>query len=112
MKEVIFIIILLYILFCKVWPYFLYPNYLSRSRVESYREIRDLAKKLKGKTQYKTLSNINVYLAKNFDGINKMFRLKSFKSVFWFGDFSTKKLLIKNNFCGVIPRIGCSNLYC
>jgi len=50
--EHIFYVLAAYIFFCKLWPYFLYPNYFRKSKVEDYSELKELASKLKDADKY------------------------------------------------------------
>ncbi len=79
----IFYIILIYLLICKAWPFFLYPNYF---------------KKLKGKNKIETLENISNYMNKIYSGFDNMFKMKSLFTVFQIGDFNTDKILNKKQF--------------
>jgi hypothetical protein len=91
----IFYIILIYLLICKAWPFFLYPNYFKKSKIENYDSLKKLSFKLKGKSKAETLKNISNYMNKTYSGFNNMFKIKSLFTVFQIGDFKTDKILNK-----------------
>jgi hypothetical protein len=94
----IFYIILIYLLICKAWPFFLYPNYFKKSKIENYDSLKKLSFKLKGKSKAETLKNISNYMNKTYSGFNNMFKIKSLFTVFQIGDFKTDKILNKKQF--------------
>ncbi|MBI5457772.1 hypothetical protein HY971_03545 [Candidatus Kaiserbacteria bacterium] len=87
-----------YILFCKLWPYFLYPNYFLRSRIERYPELVELSSKLRGADALQTARNAYAYMRRTYTGYTDAFRIRSLLTVFQFGDFSTRELLNKKQF--------------
>jgi len=87
-----------YILFCKVWPYVLYPNYLRKSRVETYPELRELATRLRGEDKTHTLRNVYAYMQETYTGYGEILKINSLLTVFQFGDFSTNKILHRKQF--------------
>jgi hypothetical protein len=89
----LFSILAAYLLFCKAWPYFLYPNYFRTGRVETYTELTDLARGLRGADRIQTLENVYGYMQRTYAGSNDVRALKSLVSLFHTGDFSTRKLL-------------------
>lgn len=91
-------ILIIYLIFCKAWPYFLYPNYFKKSKIENYPELAALALKLKGDSKFQTIENVHRYMWQTYSGNGDAWRLKSLLSVFWLGDFSTEKILNKKQF--------------
>ena len=87
-----------YIIFCKAWPYFLYPNYLLKSKVESYPELKELSARLKGIDKFQTIENVYRYMQQTYVGHKDVLNIESLLSVFKLGDFSTKELLNKTQF--------------
>src|SRR3989344_634448 len=87
-----------YILFCKAWPYFLYPNYFRKSKVEDYPELKKLASELKGADTRQTIENVYAYMQRTYTGFSEIWKIKSLLSVFQFGDFSTRDILGKRQF--------------
>ncbi|MCE9541350.1 hypothetical protein K8R03_02200 [Candidatus Kaiserbacteria bacterium] len=87
-----------YVLFCKAWPYFLYPNYFRPSRIEEYPELQLLARQLVGPNQSATLRNVYEYMRSTYTGSGSVLKTGSLLSVFRFGDFSTRGILGKRQF--------------
>ena len=87
-----------YILFCKAWPYFLYQNYFLPSRIEEYPELQQLARSLVGPNQSATLRNLYEYMQSTYAGSGSVLKTDSLRSVFRFGDFSTRSILGKRQF--------------
>ena len=95
---IFFCLIIIYLIFCKLWPYFLYPNYLKKSKIENYPKLVKLALKLKGNDNLQTIENVYSYMQQTYSGDGEAWRLKSLLSIFWLGDFSTEKILSKKQF--------------
>ena len=95
---VILYVLLVYILFCKVWPYFLYPNYFKKSKIEDYDNIKKLASKLKNKNKIETLKNVSNYMNETYFSYERVFQIKSILTLFNIGDFDTKNILNKKQF--------------
>jgi len=95
---VILYVLLVYILFCKVWPYFLYPNYFKKSKIEDYDNIKKLASKLKNKNKIETLKNVSNYMNETYFSYEKVFQIKSILTLFNIGDFDTQNILNKKQF--------------
>ncbi|OGG55697.1 hypothetical protein A3D71_02135 [Candidatus Kaiserbacteria bacterium RIFCSPHIGHO2_02_FULL_55_20] len=87
-----------YILFCKLWPYFLYPNYFLKSKVERYPELVELSSKLRGENPLQTAENAYAYMQRTYTGYTDAFKIRSLLTIFQFRDFSTKNLLNKKQF--------------
>lgn len=87
-----------YLLFCKIWPYFLYPNYSRKAKVEKYPELVELSLRLKGDDQAQTFENVHEYMQQTYSGQKEVFKVKNLLSVFRFGDFETSELLDKKQF--------------
>lgn len=90
--------ILLYLFFCKVVPFLLYPNYLRPGRVERYPALVDLARKLRGADREETLRNAYTYLREYHPSNHIIWKWESLKSLFLIGDFSTEPYLGKLSF--------------
>jgi hypothetical protein len=87
-----------YILFCKAWPYFLYPNYFRKSKIESYPELKELASSLKSGDKLQTLKNVYVYMCSTYTGYSEIWKIPNLLTVFELGDFPTKEILNKKQF--------------
>ena len=92
------IIVLTYVLLCKIWPYFMYPNYFKRSRIESYAELKKLSLNLKNEDRLRTIENVYRYMQEIYTGHNAVWKTKSLLSVFKLGDFPTDEILYKQQF--------------
>ncbi|MEK7601407.1 MAG: hypothetical protein AAB480_02655 [Patescibacteria group bacterium] len=88
----------IYLLFAKVWPYCLYPNYFLPSKIEQYPELTGLASGLRGNDKLQTVENVYAYIQRTYTGHADVFKIKSALSVFKLGDFSTKELPNKKQF--------------
>ncbi|TSD01463.1 MAG: hypothetical protein Athens071425_406 [Parcubacteria group bacterium Athens0714_25] len=93
-----FYLLLIYIIFCKVWPYFFYPNYLKKSKIENYPELKELSSKLTGNSKLQTVENVYEYMRQTYSGNDDVLKIENLLSVFNFGDFSTKGILDKKIF--------------
>ncbi|MDH3353074.1 MAG: hypothetical protein OEL87_01380 [Nanoarchaeota archaeon] len=91
-------ILFFYALICKAWPYFLYPNYAKKSKIETYPELRKLALKIKRKDKLSTIKTAYNYMSKTYSGHAEQFRPKSLLTIFHLGDFNTKSILNKKQF--------------
>lgn len=98
MIELMVYLIVGYVIFCKLWPYFLYPNYFRKSKIESYTELVSLALQLKSDTKIKTIENAYAYMQEHFSGSDNFWKIKNLLSIFKLGDFSTKEILDKKQF--------------
>jgi len=87
-----------YVIFCKAFPYFLYPNYLRKSKIENYPELKEVANKLRGVDRFQTLENVYRYMQQRYTGYGHTLKIKNLLSVFKLGDFSTKEILHKKQF--------------
>lgn len=94
--EIIYFILfafLIYILFCKIWPYFLYPNYFKKSKIENYSDLKKIALSLKSSNKEQTIRNVYNYMTKIYSGNVNVLNLKNLFTVFNMGDFSTREIL-------------------
>lgn len=96
--NTLFYFLLIYIIFCKIWPYFFYPNYLRKSKIENYSELRELSSKLRGDSKLQTVENVYGYMQKTYSGNDDVLKPRNLLSVFSLGDFSTKNILNKKIF--------------
>lgn len=87
-----------YILLCKLWPYFLYPNYFLKSKVERYPELVELSLNLRGADALQTAENAYAYMQRTYSGYTDAFKIRSLLTVFQLGDFSTNDFLNKKQF--------------
>ncbi|MFA5917301.1 MAG: hypothetical protein WC850_03665 [Candidatus Gracilibacteria bacterium] len=87
-----------YLLFCKLLPYFVYPNYFKKSKIENYLELIQLSSELKGKNKIETIENIYEYFKNTYSGKNKVLKLKNLLTVLYIGDFKTNNILSKKVF--------------
>jgi len=63
-----------YLFFCKLWPFVFYPNYLFKSKIEDYQELRELASKLKLEDRSKTARNVYEYMQDTYTGSKEVLR--------------------------------------
>ncbi len=96
--TVILSLLAAYLIFCKLWPYCLYPNYLLKSKVERYPELVELASGLRDNDTLRTVQNVHTYMRRTYTGHGDMFKIRSLLSVFKLGDFSTKEILGRKQF--------------
>lgn len=96
--HVVLYVLAAYLLFCKAWPYFLYPNYFWKSKIEQYLELRELAATLTDVDRLKTVENVYAYMRRTYSGYGEDRRVTSLLSVFEIGDFSTRSILHKKRF--------------
>lgn len=87
-----------YILFFKVLPFVLYPNYLLPGKIERYLALVQLARSLRGKDKKETLENVFQYLRKYHRSEKTIWKWENLATLFWIGDFSTKPMLRKKCF--------------
>lgn len=95
---IVFYLLVAYIIFCKVWPYCFYPNYLMKSRIENYTELIRVASKLKNIDKLQTIENVYKYMQQTYVGHNAVLKIRNLLSVFKLGDFSTKEILDQKQF--------------
>ena len=87
-----------YLLFCKLWPFVLYPNYLFKSEIEQYPELKELAERLKREDKFETIKNVYAYMQDTYSGHREVLRMGSLLSVFKLGDFSTNNIINEKQF--------------
>jgi hypothetical protein len=87
-----------YILICKVWPFVLYPNYLRKSKIEEYTELRELASRLKSADKFQAIENVYAYMQSMYAGHEHVREPRSLLSLLQLGDFSTHKVLNNRQF--------------
>ena len=93
-----FYLLIIYVVFCKLWPYCFYPNYLRKSKIENYPELIELSSKLRGNNKLETIENVYGYMQQTYSGNDDILKLRNLLSVFNLGDFSTKSILNKKIF--------------
>jgi hypothetical protein len=93
-----FYLLISYVIFCKLWPYCFYPNYLKKSKIENYPELKELSSKLRGNNKLQTVENVHEYMRQTYSGNDDVLKIKNLLSIFNFGDFSTKSILDKKIF--------------
>lgn len=95
----IFLYILIsYLLFLKLLPFILYPNYLLPGKIEKYPALIKLSKELKGCDKRETLEKAFRYLRGRHKSDDAIWRPENLKTLFLVGDFSTEAVLKKNCF--------------
>lgn len=87
-----------YVLICKIWPYFAYPNYFKKSKIENYPEIQKLATRLKRNGKKQTIESIYNYMVTTYSGYDQVNNFKNLLSIFYIGDYSTKNILHQKRF--------------
>lgn len=87
-----------YLFICKAWPYFLYPNYLSPSKIERYPELIALAHTLRASDKLQTARNVYQYMRRTYMGHERVIAPRSLLSIFWIGDFSTRSIFDRTQF--------------
>lgn len=87
-----------YLLFCKLLPYFVYPNYFKKSKIENYLELIQLSSELKWKNKIETIENIYEYFKNTYSWKNKVLKLKNLLTVLYIWDFKTNNILSKKVF--------------
>ena len=96
--EYLLIAAVAYVLFCKAWPYYLYPNYFRHSKIEDYPELISLARALRATTKDETLENVYKYIERTYSGTAASTFPRNWFTVFEIGDFSTRRLLGRPRF--------------
>ncbi|MFH0856618.1 MAG: hypothetical protein V1860_01840 [bacterium] len=91
-------IIAFYLITCKILPYFLYPNYFKKSKVENYDKLKKLSAKLKASNKTHTIKNVYDYITNTYSGDTQKFKIKNLRTILFFGDFSTTDILDKKQF--------------
>jgi len=102
MATVLLNIFIVYIISCKVLPFVLYPNYLFKSKIETYPEVKDLALSLKGEEDLQTVKNAYDYMLRQYGGNDSVIKfgvlIKGLKDLFYIGDFPTGGILNQKQF--------------
>lgn len=96
--RILLYLVAVYVIFCKILPFCFYPNYLRKSRVENYPDLKNLSLRLKGDDQLQTIKNIWDYMQQTYSGSDEVLNINNLLSVFLLGDFSTDKILNKKQF--------------
>ena len=98
--KIILIILIIRILLGTIIPLFLFPNHhIIKTRLQSTKEIKKLANKLKKKTKQETLKNIFKFMITNYGKDNEI--TKRLKLFFFYPKlfcYNTNKQLSKKQF--------------
>lgn len=91
-------LLIAYIFISKILPYFLYPNYFLKAKVENYPDLVKQAQSLKDKDKIATLKNVYDYMTNQYIGDGDVYNLRTIPALLSIGDFNTKGILNKKTF--------------
>lgn len=92
---IVLIAIVTWITLAIILPFLIFPNQLIKTDIQRTKKIKQLANKLKAKTQEQTLRNVYNYVTKNYEGREKKYKLACYPRLFL---YDVNKLIQKRQF--------------